>query len=221
MRALHISDNPNLYYLAETSENGKNWSAPPLASNPLSSVQDFKLENFTSSSRLPLLIFMHDVTILTRNEDIGAATATRIEWLVLVVAWGVPVASFWVRMVTSCMNINRGVWWFLCAVSQRQNKCMTTNEATTINWLAPNRYVYRRLFIRPYMYVTRHDSGQASSTILLLLIFGFTHIHLGGLVFKTLLYSCMGCGFESHPRSHCYYCCYYYYYYYYYFYCYL
>ena len=56
-----------------------------------------------------LLIFMHDVTILTQHKASGAATITRIEWLLLVVARRAPMASFWVRMVTTCMNIKRDV----------------------------------------------------------------------------------------------------------------
>ena len=46
----------------------------------------------------PLLIFMHVyVTILTQNEAIGATTASG--------GGRAPMASFWVRIMTSCMNI--------------------------------------------------------------------------------------------------------------------
>ena len=40
---------------------------------------------------------MSDVTILTQNEAIGAATANG--------GGRAPIASFWVRIMTSCMNI--------------------------------------------------------------------------------------------------------------------
>ena len=49
-----------------------------------------------------LLIFMYDDIILTQNQAIGACPPT--------LAVDVPIASFWVRIVTySCINIKRGV----------------------------------------------------------------------------------------------------------------
>ena len=45
---------------------------------------------------------MHEyVTILIQREALGAATASR--------SGRAPIASFWVRIMTSCMNIKRGV----------------------------------------------------------------------------------------------------------------
>ena len=52
---------------------------------------------------------MHEyVTTLTQNEAIGAATASG--------GGRAPIASFWVRIMTSYMNIKRGVLWscFFC-----------------------------------------------------------------------------------------------------------
>ena len=56
-----------------------------------------RLEHYT-----PLLIFLHDVIILTQNEAIGASPPS------LEVA--APIDPFWVTMLrTSCINIKRGV----------------------------------------------------------------------------------------------------------------
>ena len=44
---------------------------------------------------------MRYVTMLTQNEAMGAATASD--------GGSAPIASFWVRIMTSCMNIKRGV----------------------------------------------------------------------------------------------------------------
>ena len=49
-----------------------------------------------------VLILLHEyVTILTQNEALGAATASG--------GGRAPIASFWVRIMTSCMNIKRSV----------------------------------------------------------------------------------------------------------------
>ena len=62
-------------------------------------VEDIN-KNFIAHT--PLLIFMHDVTTLTQNEAIGAAT--------VLVTWRAPLTSLWVRIVTSYMNIKIGVY---------------------------------------------------------------------------------------------------------------
>ena len=56
-----------------------------------------------SSPSTPLLIFMHDVIILAKNEAIGAHLPP--------LAVAAPMTSFWARIVTySCINIKRGVF---------------------------------------------------------------------------------------------------------------
>ena len=44
---------------------------------------------------------MRYVTVRTQNEAMGAGTVSDGE--------RAPIASFWVRMMTSCINIKRGV----------------------------------------------------------------------------------------------------------------
>ena len=52
---------------------------------------------------------MHEINVLTQNEAIGACHATTSTSHSILVAVAAPMASFWVRMVTSCVNIKRGI----------------------------------------------------------------------------------------------------------------
>ena len=50
--------------------------------------------------------------MLTQNEAMGAATASD--------GGRAPIASFWVRIMTSCINIKRGVYYQQLSVARYQ-----------------------------------------------------------------------------------------------------
>ena len=84
---------------------------------------------------------MRYVTMLTQNETMGAATASDGEHA--------PIASFWVRIMTSCVSIKRGVLRKHVKLTQchwkllRRKFCFANFCAKTrISWVPLSQVIY-------------------------------------------------------------------------------